>query len=79
MKKVIAHAVENKEKPAKAGALGAAHLAKVIEAKPAFSKAARQAAFGKIASHMPAAKAVFQAKLISQVDPDEFRIVRMPG
>jgi len=79
MKKAIAHAVENKQKPVKAGARGSVHLAKVVEAKPSFSKAARQAAFGKMVSHMPAAKAVSQAKLISKVDPAEFRIVRMPG
>jgi len=79
MKKAIAHAVENKAKPVKAGARGCVHLAKVVAAKPSFSKAARQAAFGKMASHMPAAKAVSQAKLISKVNPAEFRIIRMPG
>lgn len=79
MKKAIANAVENNAKPVKAGARGSAHLANVVEAKPAYSKAARQAAFGKMASHMPVAKAVSQAKLISQVDPAEYRIVRMLG
>lgn len=79
MKKALANAVENKAKPVKAGALGSAHLAKDVAAKASYSKAARQAAFGKMASHMPAAKAVSQAKLISKVNPAEFRIVRMPG
>lgn len=79
MKKAIAHAVENKKKPVKAGARGSVHLAKVVAAKPSFSKAARQAAFGKMAGNMPAAKSVSQAKLISKVDPAEFRIVHMPG
>lgn len=79
MKRAIAHAVENKANPEKAGACESAHLAKVVAAKHSHSKAARQAAFGKMASHMPAAQAVSQAKLISKVNPAEFRIVRMPG
>ena len=79
MKKVIAHAVENQAKPVKAGARDSVHLARAVAAKPSFSKAARQAAFGKMVSHMPAEKAVSQAKLISKVDPSEFHIVRMPG
>ena len=79
MKRALANAVENKAKPVKAGARGSAHLAKVVAAKPSYSKAARQAAFSKVASHLPAAKAVSQAKLISKVNPAEFRIVRMPG
>ena len=79
MKRAIANAVENKAKPVKADARGFAHLAKVVSAKPSYSKAARQAAFGKMASHLPVAKAVAKAKLISKVNPAEFRIVRMPG
>lgn len=79
MKRAIANAVENKAKPVKTGARGSAHLAKVVAAKSSYSKAARQAAFGKMASHMPTAQAVSQAKLISKVNPAEFRIVRMPG
>ncbi|MDO9103063.1 MAG: hypothetical protein Q7J20_09400 [Candidatus Nitrotoga sp.] len=79
MKRAVANAVENKAKPVKACARGSAHLAKVVAAKPSYSKAARQAAFSKMVSHLPAAKAVSQAKLISKVNPAEFRIVRMPG
>jgi hypothetical protein len=79
MKKSIVHAVENKAEPVKAGARRSVHLAKVVSAKPSYSKVARQAAFGKMASHMPAEKAVSQAKLIPKVNPSEFRIVRMPG
>ena len=75
MKKALAHAVVNKAKPARVRAL----LAKVIAAKSSYSKSARQAAFNKANSHLPAAKAVAKAKLISKVDPAEFRIVRMPG
>ena len=79
MKRALANAVENKAKPVKAGARGSVHLAKVVAAKLSYSKAARQAAFSKVVSHLPAAKAVSQAKLISKVNPAEFRIVRMPG
>ena len=79
MKRALANAVENKAKPVKAGARGSVHLAKVVAAKPSYSKAARQAAFSKVVSHLPVAKAVSQAKLISKVNPAEVRIVRMPG
>lgn len=79
MKKALANAVEDKAKPVKAGARDSAHLAKVVAAKPSYSKAARQAAISKVVSHLPVAKAVSQAKLISKVDSAEFRIVRMPG
>jgi hypothetical protein len=79
MKRALANAVENKAKPMKAGVRRAAHLAKEVAAKPSYSKAARQAAFSKVVSQLPVAKAVSQAKLISKVDPAEFRIVRMPG
>jgi len=79
MKRAHANAVENKAKPVKAGARGSAHLAKVVAANPSYSKAARQAAFSKVVSHLSVAKAVSQAKLIPKVNPAEFRIVRMPG
>ncbi|CAH1212064.1 conserved hypothetical protein [Candidatus Nitrotoga sp. BS] len=79
MKRALANALENKAKPVKAGARGSVHLAKIVAANPSYSKAARQAAFSKVASQMPVAKAVSQAKLISKVNPAEFRIVRMPG
>lgn len=75
MKKALANVVVNEAKPAKARA----HLAKVIAAQPSHSKSARQASFSKMASHLPAAKAVSRAKLISDVNPAEFRIVRMLG
>ncbi len=79
MKKALANADENNAKPVKAVVRGSAHLAKEEAAKPFYSKAARQVAFSKVASHLPVAKAVSQAKLISKVNPAEFRIVRMPG
>jgi len=75
MKKALAHAVVNNAKPARVRA----RLAKVIAAKPSYSKSARQAAFNKAASRLSVAKAVSRAKLISEVDSAEFRIVRMPG
>lgn len=75
MKKALSHAVENRAQPAKVRA----RLAKVVAAKPSYSKSARQAAFSKAASHLPVAKVVSRAKLISEVNPAKFRIVRMPG
>lgn len=75
MKKALANDVANKAKPAKR----CARLAKVVAAKPSHSKSVRQAAFSKASSHMSVAKAVSRAKLIAEVDPGEFRIVRMPG
>ena len=75
MKKAPAKAIENNAKPAR----GHARLAKVMAAKPSYSKSVRQAAFNKAASHLSVAKAVSRAKLISEVNPVEFRIVRMPG
>ncbi len=79
MKKALAIVVESKAKSVKADTRKSAHLAKVVAAKPSYSKAARHAAFSKKASHLPVAEVVFQAKLISEVNPAEFRIVRMPG
>lgn len=75
MKKALSLAVENRAQPVKVRA----RLAKVVAAKPFYSKSARQAAFSKVASHLSAAKAVSRAKLISEVNPAKFRIVRMPG
>ena len=60
-------------------AKGRARLAKVVVAKPAYSKSARQAAFNKASSSMSVVKAVSRAKLIAKVVPGEFRIIRMPG
>jgi hypothetical protein len=56
-----------------------AHLASVMEAQPSYSKSARQAAFSKRAIRLSVDKVVSDAKLISNVDPAEFRTVRMPG
>ena len=75
MKKVNANAVVNKAKPAKARA----RLAKVVVSKPSYKKSARQAACSKAASNLSVVKAVSRAKLIPELNPDEFRIVRMPG
>lgn len=75
MKKAIANAVVKSAKHAKVRA----RLAKVVEAEPSCNNAARQAAFSKSASRLSVAKAVSRAKLISGVNPAEFRIVRMPG
>lgn len=75
MKKALANDVMNEAAPAKVRA----RRAKVVAAKSSYSKLARQAAFKKAARHLSAAKAVSQAKLISKVNPAEFRIVRMPG
>lgn len=75
MKKANANAVVNKAKPAKARA----RLAKVVVAKPSYIKSARQAASSKASSHLSVVKAISQAKLIPEVNPDEFRIIRMPG
>lgn len=81
MKKAIAHAVENKAKPAKARARGSVHLAKVVAAKPAFSKAARQAAFKQEVAilHLSPVEAVDRARLIPAIDVKAFRIIHMPG
>ncbi|MDP1995723.1 MAG: hypothetical protein Q8J90_00850 [Gallionella sp.] len=75
MKKVIADVVVKRAKPAKVRV----RLAKDAVAKPSYSKSARQAAFSKASNHLSVSKAVSRAKLISKVNPDEFRIVRMPG
>lgn len=79
MKSVLANDVENQAKPAKVIARGRARLAKIVTAKPAYCKLARQSAFSKVVSHLSISKAVSRAKLISEVNPAEFRIVRMPG
>lgn len=47
--------------------------------QPSDGKSARQAAFDRAVSQLSVAKAVSQAKLISNLNPAEFRIVRMPG
>ncbi|MBI5438392.1 MAG: hypothetical protein HY936_05520 [Nitrosomonadales bacterium] len=75
MKKALANNVVDEAKPAKVRA----HLAKIIAAQSSHSKSARQAAFSKVVSHLSVAKAVSRARLIPEVNPAEFRIVRMPG
>lgn len=75
MKNAVAKVSVNRAQPAK----DHARLAKAVVAKPSSNKSARQAAFSKVSSHLSVSKAVSRAKLISKVDPDEFRIVRMPG
>ena len=75
MKKANANVVVNRAKPAKVRV----RLAKVVAAKPSCNKAARQADFSKASSRLSSVKAVSRAKLIPEFNPDEFRIVRMPG
>lgn len=75
MKKALDYAAVDDAKPAKVRV----HLAKVIVAKSSCSKSARQAAFSEVGRHLSVAKAVSSAKLISDVNPAEFRIIRMPG
>ena len=75
MKRAIDNAVADEAKPDGVRA----HLASVVAAQPSYSKSARQAAFSKLAMRLSVEKAVSGAKLISDVDPAEFRIVRMPG
>jgi hypothetical protein len=45
----------------------------------AFSKAARQGAFIESVAKLPMDEAVSRAKLIANVNPSDFRVVRMPG
>lgn len=50
-----------------------------VEIEKAFSKAARQGAFIESVAKLPMDEAVSRAKLIANVNPSDFRIVRMPG
>ena len=81
MKRANANAVENKAKPVKAGARSSLPRAKVVAAKPSYSKAARQAAFKQEVAilHLSPVEAVDRARLIPSVDVKAFRIIRMPG
>jgi hypothetical protein len=80
MKRALANAVKDKAKPVKTGARGSAHLAKVVAAKPSYSKAARQAAFKQeVAIRLSPVEAVDRARLIPAVDVKAFRIIRMLG
>jgi hypothetical protein len=75
MKKALVNAAASKASPAG----GRVRLAKVVEAKRSSRKGARQAAFNELASHLPVAEAASRAKLISEMNPAKFHIVRMPG
>ena len=81
MKKANANAVENKAKLGKAGARSSFPRAKVVAAKPSYSKAARQAAFKQEVAilHLSPVEAVDRARLIPSVDVKAFRIIHMPG
>lgn len=52
---------------------------KVVKIEKAFSKAARQVVFIESVAKLPMDEAVSRAKLIANVNPSDFRIVRMPG
>ena len=75
MKKAPVNVVMSEAKPPKAKA----RLAEAGVARHSYSKAARQAAFIKLAHHLPVAEAVSRAKLIPAASSAKFRIVRMPG
>lgn len=75
MKKQLTNPSENKAECEKVRA----RLTFAAGSHAASSKEVRRAAFGKAVSQMSAAEAVSRAKLISEVDPAAFRIVRMPG
>jgi hypothetical protein len=81
MKRANANAAENKAKPVKAGARSALPRAKVVAAKPSYSKAARQAAFKQEVAilHLSPVEAVDRARLIPSVDVKAFRIIHMPS
>ena len=75
MKNAHANLVEKKTKPAEKRIRHAEALA----AKPAHRKVVRQAAFLEVARSLPVAEAVSRARLIPEVNPVDFRIIRMPG
>lgn len=52
---------------------------RVVKIEKAFSKAVRQEAFIDSVAKLPMDEAVSRAKLIANVNPSDFRIVRMPG
>jgi hypothetical protein len=81
MKKENANAVEKKAKPVKAGASSSLPRAKVVAAKPSYSKVARQAAFKQEVAilHLSPVEAVDRARLIPSVDVKAFRVIHMPG
>lgn len=79
MRKALAKVVKGKAKPDEVRLLARKRLAKVVVARSSYSKRARQMLFNKAVCSLPVAKAVSQAKLISEVNPADFRIIRMPG
>jgi|GEM_PF-1965961 len=79
MKKLICEPIEDESKIVKAHSRGRARLAKMVKAKSSDLKLARQKSFLRISHQSSSASAVCQAKLISKVNPSEFRIIRMPG
>jgi hypothetical protein len=81
MKRAIANAVKNKSKSVKACARSSAHRAKMVAAKLAYSKAARQAAFKQEVAilHLFPVEAVDRARLIPAVDVKAFRVFHMPS
>lgn len=52
---------------------------KIVVVEKACCKEVRQAAFIKSVVKLPMDEAVSRAKLIANVNPSDFRIVRMPG
>lgn len=52
---------------------------KIVKIEKAFCKAARQGAFIESVAKLPMDEAVSRAKLIANINPSDFRIVRMPG
>ncbi len=52
---------------------------KIVKIEKAFSKAVRQGVFIESVAKLPMDEAVSRAKLIANVNPSDFRIVRMPG
>lgn len=52
---------------------------KITKAEKAFYKDSRQAAFIESVAKLPMDEAVSRAKLITNVNPSDFHIVRMPG
>jgi len=52
---------------------------RVVKIEKVFSKAVRQGAFIDSVAKLPMDEAVSRAKLIANVNPSDFRIVRMPG
>lgn len=52
---------------------------KIVKIEKAFCKSVRQEAFIESVAKVPLDEVVSRAKLIANVNPSDFRIVRMPG